>query len=425
MHRIIAIGGSGQMALHFYAQLFLTGSISTPFEALVVDTDELTPSLKSLAEFLRDARMAAGQTAGAQIPKIEYLHVGHEDSGTIEERLAGETIDDSLGFRHPLQAFFSAADRKQSVKEGLYSRPALAAVLSPENLFTKLQHIPYDSRICVVASTIGGTGAGLTLPVISFLKQLPGANHQVCAVFMDRYFQPDPGTRKDQIDVFQSNELLFHHSRRELLEPLHYFVTVKPKELIQRDKNAEKHMRHFPWPSQPAHPYWFAASAIHTVLKETTADANTGNSLGVTPLDPNVCSERLHLALARVTACLKHRVFQQVASDTFVDRVWNRLPEFLRSYADALSLDRAAFARGVQAAFDRSWSPAAAVDYGLKHVFPEWDRRSEASPAGIARCQWEKKPGDVTSESLGDRNSAERRVAALALYTLLARGGSR
>ncbi len=408
MHRIIAIGGSGQMALHFYAQLFLTGSISTPFEAIVVDTDELAPSLKSLAAFLKDAREAAGQTAGAQIPKIEYLHVGHEDSGTIEERLAGETIDDSLGFRHPLQAFFSAADRKQSVKEGLYSRPALAAVLSPENLFTKLQHIPYDSRICVVASTIGGTGAGLTLPVISFLKQLPGANHQVCAVFMDRYFQPDPGTRKDQIDVFQSNELLFHHSRQELLEPLHYFVTVRPKDLIQRDKTAEKHMRHFPWPSQPDHPYWFAASALHTVLKETTADANTGSSLGVNPLDPKVCSERLHLALARVSACSQHSVFRLVASDTFVNRIWNGLPRFLRSYADALNLDPSAFARGVQDAFDRIWAPPAAVDYGLKHAFPEWNRSDRPKPGQIASCQWDRK-----------------RVAALALYTLLARGGSR
>jgi len=222
IHHIIAIGGSGQMVAHLYANLFLTGFIREPFRLLVVDTDQLSPSLARLADFFEDVRRAAGPQAAPQIAEIEYLRVSSDMAGSVEEILTGGQDIAINEFVHSVQAFFAAEDRKQSVKEGLFARPALSAVLSPSKLWERLRHIPKGARIGVVSSSIGGTGGGLTLPVIAYLQNQRDGNYQIRAVFMGQYFKPDPGVKTDQLETFKSNDAFFHETRRRLLKPLEH-----------------------------------------------------------------------------------------------------------------------------------------------------------------------------------------------------------
>lgn len=416
-YQIVAVGGTGQMVLHFYAQLFLTGSIEAPFQALVVDTDRLSPSLACLKQLFDEARVAAGPNAALAMPKIEYLPVGRDEQGTVEDLLAGGPLDDSR-FAHSLQAFFSASDRKQSVREGLFARPALSAVLALDQLREKLRYLPNGSRVGVVSSMIGGTGAGLTLPILDLLQRQPGTGHELRAVFLSMYFQPDPSVRKDQLDTFRSNQACFELTRKSMLAPLDHFAVIDGPQ-IHRDKSTESSMRHYSWPETENHPYWKALSALKSVLEENVRDRGLEIPYDFQPLDRNSFRESMQKAVARIHSFCRHRVLNQIAADLFVDHVWGGLAKFLRSYADCMNWERTSFARQLQAEVQSLWSPPATASYGLIHVFPEATRRFRTLPRDIAGCAWKQKPDDVTRDSLGSQVDATRRIAALVLYTLL------
>lgn len=422
VHQIIAVGGTGQMVLHFYAQLFLTGSLGTPFRALVVDTDRLSVSLEHLKQFLDEARLAAGPHAAAAMPQIEYLPVRRDEPGTVEEVLAGCRLDDSA-FTNALQAFFSAQDRKQSVREGLFARPALSAVLGPDRLWEKLRYLPNGSRVGVVSSMIGGTGAGLTLPILDFLQRQPGAGHELRAVFLGMYFKPDPSVRQDQLDTFRSNLACFDLTRNSMLAPLDHFAVIDGPQIL-RDKSMESSMRQYPWPETEDHPHWKAVSALKSVLEENVRDQGLGTPYDIRPLERNSLFESMQKALASVGAFCRHRVLSQIAADSFVDHVWGGLPRFLRSYADCMNWERCSFARRLQAELHNLWSPQATSSYGLQHVFPLANPPFRTLPRDIAGCAWKQKPDDVTRDVLGSQADAARRIAALVLYTLLRERGN-
>ena len=423
-HEIIAIGGTGQMVLHLYATWYLTGFVTKPFRALVVDTDALLPSLACLRRFFDDVQAASGMDKAGELPEIKYVYVGSDKGGTIEENLAGEVLDTSASFVHSVQAFFSEADRKQSVKEGLFARPALAAILSTDPLWEKLRYIPAHSRIGVVCSTIGGTGAGLALPVLSYLQNQSEAKHNLRAVFLGRFFQPDPSTRADQLEIFQSNEALFQVSLNELIRPLEHFAWIKPPNPVERNKELEKAMRHWPWPDEEDHPYWRAASALKQVLEDTHRDIGSRNSYEYSLESRARAVDGLENALARTGAAVRRQAFVQVASDVFVHQVWGPVSRYITSYADFLQVDRAVFAKQVQLAMNGLWQPVTQDDYTLSLVFPKPRKSLEAPPSGLIECGWQERPDSATRERLGGLEDSVRRVAARALYTLLRSGGA-
>ncbi len=423
-HEIIAIGGTGQMVLHLYATWYLSGIVPKPFRALVVDTDSLMPSLDFLRRFFEDVRAASGSEKSGDLPEIQYCYVGSEKGGTVEENLAGKALGGAAAFEHSVQAFFAESDRKQSVKEGLFARPALAAVLSPEPLWQKLRYLPARSTVGLVCSMIGGTGAGLALPILSYLQNQNEARRSIRAAFLRRFFQPDPGTRKDQLEIFQSNEALFEESLRQLVRPLDHFAWIQPRELITRNKEIEKAMRHWPWPEQEDHPYWRAASALKQMLEDTHSDIGT-----MTPYEYRMESraqavDRLEDALSRAEAASGRQPFTQMARDIFVPQVWGPMMQYVNSYADFLAIERPRFAKEVQQALRSLWQPATDADYALRLVFPEPRRRREPPPSELIGCGWQERPDSASREFLGGLEDAVRRVAARALYTLLRSGGA-
>jgi hypothetical protein len=421
IHHIIAIGGSGQMVAHLYANLFLTGFIREPFRLLVVDTDQLSPSLARLADFFEDVRRAAGPQAAPQIPEIEYLRVSSDRAGTVEEALTDNQSIAGTEFEHSIQAFLAEEDRKLSIKDGLFARPALSAILSPSQLWDKLRYIPGGARIGVVSSAIGGTGGGLTLPVIAYLQNQRDRAYQIRAVFLGQFFSPDPGVRTDQLETFKSNDAFFHETRRRLLKPLEHYARIDGP-VIERDKAAESAMRHWAWPETTQHPYWLATSALHGVLTETRRDTHKEEPYPVSPLDRNAAFSTMQAALGRVHSFHGHKAIRNIGQDVLVGQVWMQIPAFLASYADMADPDRPRFASAVQGDFDNLWDPPSATDYGMKHVFPAWNRRMPP-PSASTRCDWKPRPADVTREALGSADDAARRVACLTLFTLLRTGG--
>jgi hypothetical protein len=424
MHEIIAVGGTGQMVLHLYATWYLSGFVVKPFRALVVDTDPLTPSLDCLRRFFADVRAAAGSEQSGNLPEIEYFYAGSDQGGTVEQNLAGRRLEGSAAFEHSVQAFFAESDRKQSVKEGLFARPALAAVLTTDPLFEKLRYLPPRSTVGLVCSVIGGTGAGLALPILSYLQNQMEARHSLRAVFLRRFFQPDPGTRGDQLEIFQSNEALFEESLRQLLRPLDHFTWIQPGEIITRNKEIEKGMRHWPWPEKEDHPYWRAASALKQMLEDTHSDIGTMMPYEYRPETRAQAADRLEDALSRVEAACRHQPFLQMARDIFVPQVWGPMMQYVNSYADFLGIERTRFAQQVQQELGRRWRPTTHADYALRLVFPEPRRREEPPPSELIRCGWQERPDSASREFLGGQGDAVRRVAARALFTLLRSGGA-
>jgi hypothetical protein len=421
-HYIIAVGGSGQMVLHMYATWHLAGLIDTPFAAYVFDTDGLSPSLHRLQNFFEDIRAACGAAAGSAIPAIHYQKIGARGIGTVEEILAGATLPPQEGFHHPVQAFFARADRHQDVTKGLYARPALSAVLGLGDSLECLRQVPDQSYFSLVASSIGGTGGGISLPILSWLQHKSGAGHKLRAVFLGRYFQADQAVQEAQDDVFHSNDVFFHQSRRNSVRPLDHFAIVDGP-LVQRDRGAEKTMRHWAWPDA-LHPYWKAASTLHHILLENHRDVGMEEPYECPSMDGPRARKTLVTALGRVEAFLENEVIRRLAQEAFLDAVWGReLPGAVVSYARCLDRRPSEFARAVQEQMARLWSPLAEQDYGLQHVFPREISLPAIPPREIIRCDWLRKPEDLRADELGVQESADRRVASLFLYTLLCRGG--
>ena len=174
LHLIIGVGGSGQMILHYYSQLFVLGLVSTPFKAIVVDTDQTMHSLTFLRKFWADCRLALGDKGC--VPTIGEVSTGQLDFDTsVRERLGYFQHSDDSRYEDPAQAFFSNDALGQSVAEGLFARPCLSAVIGleevQEGISSAVRAIKEPCRVVLVHSTIGGTGPGLALAALLELQE--------------------------------------------------------------------------------------------------------------------------------------------------------------------------------------------------------------------------------------------------------------
>jgi len=418
---IVAIGGTGQMVLHYYCQLFLIGLVREPFHAYVFDTDAFAPSLRFLSEFFEQAAAAAGPVARKDLPVIGLYTLKPENQeGQIVDILAGGALPTQPGYHHPIQAFFSKSDHKENVMEGLYGRPALSAVLAIDESLASLKKIPSGSTVVTVASCIGGTGGGLTVPILWQLENQPGANHLLRAAFLGDYFTSSSShdNLQDQDNRFRSNRLFFLKTVQEALNLQHYSFIEEPK--MTRDKAAEQATRRMAWPVQDS-PYWRGASDVQALLSETVQES--GGRLKSPPISQEQARALLAQSLGRVHAFLQHSVLDRLRHEAFAERVWGEnLVRCLRTYASFDQDGRSTLAHEVQVEMSRVWAPVAAGDYGLSQVFPEIHVRA-AGVNEIVRCDWPS-PHHLDRSSVGTGQGLRRRLARLLLLTLLREGGS-
>ncbi|MBI1789880.1 MAG: hypothetical protein HYR60_20310 [Acidobacteria bacterium] len=419
---IIAIGGTGQMVLHYYSQLFLTGLVRDPYHAYVFDTDEFSPSLRFLSEFFEQVGAAAGPAVKARIPTISLQTLKPQDKqGLVSEILAGCALPAQPGFHHPIQAFFSESDYKENVMQGLYGRPALSAVLALDESLECLNRIAPASVVAVVSSCIGGTGGGLTAPILWRLENRPGANLLLRAVLLGDFFKSSSreDNLKDQDNRFRSNRLFFLKAVQETLRNMQHYAFIEEPQMT-RDKAAEQSARNLPWPDERS-PYWQAASSVHALLAETVQE--TGGSVQAAAIPRETARDVLSRALARVSTFLGKSVLDRLAKEAFPVRVWGEnLVRSISTYSRFEQVRASALAHDLQGEMGRAWAPVAAGEYGLSHVFPQIPA-SLTSVDAIVRCAWPSAPDDLDRASLGTAEGLRKRIARLLLFTLLRHGG--
>src|SRR5260370_25853371 len=110
---IVAVGGTGQLVLHYYAQLFQIGALADSFHAIVVDSDALMPSLEKFSSFWNKARIAHPDPM--RVPHLDYFSVAQNLRGQVMQ--AGVRTDPSTPPQpHPTAALFSSISLEPRVQ---------------------------------------------------------------------------------------------------------------------------------------------------------------------------------------------------------------------------------------------------------------------------------------------------------------------
>jgi hypothetical protein len=269
---IIAVGGTGQLVLHYYVQLFQVGAIRDSFDSVVLDSDTLIPSLAKLQSFWNAVRVAHPSDS---VPRLEYTPVSQGFAGRVENVLAGQPLP-SAPELHPVDAFFDSESLKQQVNEGLFARPALSAVMK-----TDWKHFPLPTfagvqRVIVIGSLIGGTGGGLMAPLLNELATRLRAvgmdRPRLRAVLFGEYFRVEGNNQlvRDARERYPSNKLFVAHTLRELApDELEHFIFLEPENPMERDTAKERDPINMMFP-QEADPIWQGVCAVEEVRTNTT-----------------------------------------------------------------------------------------------------------------------------------------------------------
>ena len=419
---IVAIGGTGQMVLHYYTQLFLVGIVRQPFRALVFDTDDFSPSLQFLADYLSDVSLCFGPGGSKEVPSIS-LHTlkPRNKQGLVGDILVGGPLPAHEGLHHPVQAFFSKKELNENVMQGLYGRPALSAVLALDDSLECLNKIEPGSAVALLTSCLGGTGGGISIPVLWRLENQPGANLLLRAVLLGDYFNSSSAQDNldDQDNRFRSNRLFFLKALQESVSNLLQVFIEEPK--MVRDKAAEKRARNLAWPSR-SEPFWRASNALEALLTETIQDAGSVVN-NEQLLDWDTADTALRRALGRVQSFLRYNVLDRVRQEAFHTTVWGEdLPRTILSYGRYAGGEISAAAHRIQEEMHKAWRSQAANEYGLHSLFPDFGRLEE-SVAAVVGCGWPTAPAALESQALPSGQKACERIARLLLFTLMRRGG--
>jgi hypothetical protein len=338
---IIAVGGTGQMILHYYAQLVLLGVIKRNFQAIVVDADDCMASLQYLIRFFDRVAEALGPGAAADsVPRISFRKVSPGDLGaTIARTLVAGDIPTQAGYHHPVQAFFSRETLQQTAGQGLYARPALSAVIGLKPVLDEIERIEVgqQSRIVLVSSCIGGTGAGLAIPVLHRLQETTGQLQvSIRAVLLGRYFGSNGEQVTDQVRRFESNKTLFFRAMEASLDRLHSFAYIEKPRMVGKIADSESKSHHLPWPAE-REPYWQAVRALEYSLSNTTQDVAerfvdrqvNDDQMRQATLKRDAAERSLQTGISRVRTILKHDLLHLVEQEALVRRFWgSALTEF-------------------------------------------------------------------------------------------------
>jgi hypothetical protein len=319
---IIAVGGTGQLLLHYYAQLYALGVMEDSFLAYVIDSDELMPSLAAFQDFFH--LVAEGATEEF-VPEIHSKRIAAPSGANVREAVTGNAAPTEF---HEAEAFFSEDSLRQSVRDGLYARPCLSAVMASDWDLSDIRFGDVD-RVLVVGSIVGGTGGGSIAPLLAELPEQFDEHRPPALVTLlfGNYFDPDPAKMPDGRTRFTSNRLLVARMLAEIVPPeLRYVGFIEPKNKVARDVEAERRAVHLPWYSRE-HPYWLGVCGAKQLLREATNPTKgsfVDRELEIDPqtIDRGQAELRLRRRLGIVDAFIRHDVLRHAGSDAFVQQIW-------------------------------------------------------------------------------------------------------
>ncbi len=437
---IIAIGGSGQMVLHHYAQLFLIGIVREPFRAYVLDTDREIASLALLSNYFENLARTKPGAERATVPSIQYIHLEAEaDQGKVKELLIHGTLPVEPGYHHPAQAFFSRDFLEQDIREGLYARPGLSAVTTLSHAFSQIQASAFekDSKVAIVCSCIGGTGGGLAIPIMWHIEREAAGKVTQRAVLLGDFFQSNIEQQRlrDQLSRFRSNRTLFLEALHHSVPDLKAFTLIEDPKMPERNPEGEAQARNLVW-SEETLPYWRAACALDYLLVEAVTDVSGFVDREVhreqysTRLSRSKSVERLQTGLGRVQGLIDQDAFRRLAREALPRGTWGKqLVNSLVSFANLHSgRSTAAYARPsefipeVGAWVSRWWQSGVGGSYGLEHIFPS-DRGRRPRLGEIRAISWPVVSADsLDPNDFSSREDAARRCACALIHAALRYG---
>lgn len=449
-HLVVAVGGTGQMVLHYYIQLYLLGVVEDPFHAVVIDTDDVMDSIESARAFFELLRYGdqKGVGLGATVPTIDVIpfHLTESVRNT-RELLTGKAQWNNPD-PHPASAFFSEDALDQNLMRGLFARPALSSVLSQDTL-TQAQSLTPDhgSTTIVVGSVIGGTGGGLTAPVLDtvFRKAKDsGRSTKLRAVLFGEYFEADNTKLENAQARFQSNQNLVLQALENAHVQLHSFYIVGGPGtplLKQRDQTTEMKGEHLPWPEKD-NLHWEGLRALHYMRIESVRDAKDRffqrliepEEMQESGLNYQKALRYRRVGLEHAHVLVNKKVVLRLAQEPWAAQVWGTGLIKLLAHFWQLAVPGQpkaqvrSFPARVQYMLRDHWRGTGENSLALSRLFPRVIGRSEnrVKPANLAQVNWP----DPTEENAGydpnrfnDVDDAAKRAAACLLFWALRTGG--
>jgi len=442
--KIVCLGGTGQMVLHYYLQLYLLGLIGHRFDAVVIDTDEIIDSIRRVQRLFIDLQYgnAPNQALGIEIPTIETFRITSlQGGGSALQRLT-DSADASITQSHPVRAFFDRETLAQDLKEGLFARPALSSVVSLQDLSGSALSAPDKATVVVVGSMIGGTGGGLIAPVIDEIlwqARKADAHLSLRAVLFGRYFTPDPGRIGGDENRFLSNELLVLRSIREALseEGIERFYFVRPSgETDARNPDQEKKGVHLPWPDPgdargERNPVWEGAQALEYLLTDTTTQRfDKFEAREVREFDPPVpvsaALQQLKKSVQVAGRLVDKSVAKRMVHEPWLTAVWgSALPDLYAHFwgiaaREAGEQERAGrFPSELQGMLRTIWQGRKG-EPGLRQLFPDLPRSHKVRPRAFSKIPWPRSQDAVRNKDLFNllETTARRAAATLLFWSL-------
>lgn len=434
-HVIIAVGGTGQLLLTHYCQLFVTGQVNQPFRAIVLDTDRFSRRLSLFQKFFQDARN--GGRNPNSIPEILWRPLERDvaaPGNQIKDVFGARELSDG-GYQHPVQALLGRGTLVQSAAEGLFSRPCAAAFLLPgTDTMISGADIGSGATVVLAASAVGGTGGGLTVPLLCQVQRIADATQGVRmrAVLLGEYFVPSAGVLDQETLRFQSNKRWLLQSIAYSADRLEHIAWLDPDRnadrLPQRDANNELDGLRVPWCEENKAP-WQGTAALEYLLNDSIHDV--APDFAAREIRPEIfspvfqqrtCLQRLHTAASRANTFVRKQVPTLVAQEALPGRVWgDRLPFLLSRYYRLAQRHRpeltvSSFSAGLCLALRSYWTE-------LQGALPPFDKE-HVSVGQISRVSWD--PPDSQTPDASFRNDADaNRCTAAALLDLILRHGEK
>lgn len=440
-NKIVSVGGTGQVVLHYYLQLYLLGIIKHEFDVVVVDSDEILPSIQAVRSFFKELQYGAQKNEALgkiRIPTIEVVPVRPKGGDTALEVLTG-VKNWKKPDPHPVHALFSKDSLTQELKKGLFARPALSSVLSQDVLLEDILKPQTDSTVIILGAVTGGTGGGLTAPILdaihSFAKSERAKDVSIRAVLFGEYFRPSSGVLKQDVVRFQSNQTMVLRAicEAEASIDLHSYSIIGGPEFkgdFERHQY-EREGKHLAWPKDDQNPFWQGVLALEHLLTETKAEKHVDfTDREVDRLSTHFTLKnaqlRLRKALGMISLVRKKNAVVRMCRDPWARLIWGGgILKILAHYWTIAAVREGGkesvpnFPEVCQQALETLWR-GEDDSLGLQDIFPPLTERKRMRPGKMARINWPYiTEGAFDRRLFDDSEQTARRLAGTILFKIL------